>query len=91
MVGRIPKADDYDLGNVRSEEVKGAWRRIGPYNSGLAIGVGNLLDAAGELRVAHPLRRVHRSAVHSLCPAGSEKLLSGNRFPEKIAFSAARE
>jgi hypothetical protein len=63
MVGRIPKAHYDKLNDVGAEEVGGTGRSALAIDGRDALGVGDLLYAAGELRVAPPVRRVHRSAV----------------------------
>ena len=63
VIGWVPEANDDHLVDVGAKEVRGARRGIGPEDRRFALGVGNLLDAAGQLRVARPVRRVCRSAV----------------------------
>ncbi len=54
VVCRLAEADDDELAYVGSEEVRGSWRCVRPYDSGLALGVGDLLYATSELRIAPP-------------------------------------
>src|SRR3712207_3632859 len=63
VAGRVSEADDDELCNVGTEEVGGAWLGVVTDNGRLALGVGYLLGAPGELCVAPPLRWVRRSAV----------------------------
>jgi hypothetical protein len=72
MVGWVPEADDDHLVDVGAKEMVGAWRRAAPGNRRSAIGVGDLLNAAGQLRVARPVRRVRRPAVQREAGVASE-------------------
>ena len=58
VVGRVTEADDDQLDNVGVEEVGGAGRCALAADGRDAFGVGDLLDAAGDLRVPRPLRQV---------------------------------
>ena len=52
VVGWVSEADDDELSYVGAEEVRGSWRCVRSYDSRLALGVGDLLYAAGELGIA---------------------------------------
>src|SRR5918995_3932509 len=63
VVCGVSEANDNTPRDVGAEEVRGASRRITADDGGLTLGVGHLLDAAGDLRVPPPFRRVRRPAV----------------------------
>ena len=48
VVCGVPEANDDNLRDVGAEEVRGASRRITADDGGLTLGVGHLLDAAGD-------------------------------------------
>src|SRR3712207_8245072 len=50
VVGRVSEADDDELCNVGTEEVEGPRLGVVTDNGHLALGVGYLLGAPGELR-----------------------------------------
>ena len=63
MVGRVPEADDDKLNDVGAEEVGGTGRCALAGDGRDQLGVGDLLDATGDLRVADSVRRGCRPAV----------------------------
>ena len=62
VVGRISEVHD-ELGDVGAEEVGEAGCHALAADGRDALGIGDLFYAAGDLRVAPPVRRVLRSAV----------------------------
>jgi hypothetical protein len=58
VVRRIPEVHDDKLCDVGAEEVGGAGRSALVIDSRDALRVGDLLDAAGDLRVTPPVRWV---------------------------------
>ncbi len=63
VVGRLSKADNGEFGDVGAEQVRGVHRGLDPHDRPLALGIGHLLNAAGKLRIACPLRWVYGTTM----------------------------